>query len=710
MSLKARKLASFVTCFILLMFLCAFVASANELEEPRAVQGVLDTSQYDYIKRGTVQLNGDWEFYWSQLLTPESFRMDQPVLAHYFPVPGAWKNEAVDGLHMSNFGYATYRLIIRLSRESSERKMAIYMPSVATSYKLWVNGRLSAENGVVGKTRQDMVPKNYRKVAYFEPGGSEVELVIQVANYAQRKGGLWESIRFGTADQIAYAREKNIAFQMFVIGGLCIMGIYHLGIYLFRRKNKAPLFFGAVCLTIALRTMVLGETLLVRLIPALDWELVVKVEYITGMMSLPFFLFYCYYQYPQEIRKKWTTVSCVIVAGYCTTVLFTQARIYTYIMPSFELFAIAMLLYMIYGFIMATIRKRDGALLNFIALVVFFATVVNDTLFYNHVIHSNEMIPFGLLSYLFMQSIHLSTKFSRAFIQSERLSEELRELNVSLERKVRERTFELELSNETLQRVNNELGLMESSRRTLLSNISHELRTPLTSIQGYVKALLDGVIKENWLKYLELIYQKTQLLDHIFRDLLELSKLEARKTEFRYQLMPVKTLIFSLFEKYEWDVRSKGLNVEMDEMIESPAGYMSLVEVDPVRIEQVFANFMMNAKKFTPAGGSVRVHAELIEKRQGAYHFIVHVTDSGPGIVEEETGLVFDRFYRGKHTRKAHSGGVGLGLAISKEIIEYHNGQIGVESQPGIGSTFYFSLPVMLISLDSDADGREIAG
>lgn len=703
MRFKARRMISLVAGFLLLVLLNAAVVSAGGNEPPRAVQGLVDASLYDY-DRGMIRLNGEWEFYWSQLLDPESFHEGRPGQAMYLPVPKSWEDKTFGGQSMSNYGYATYRLTVRLDEQSSGRQMGIYMPSVATSYKLWINGRLRAENGIVGRTPEEMVPKNYRKAIYFEPEGRDVELIIQVANFVQRKGGLWETIRLGTAEQIAYERDKNIVTQMFVIGSLTIMGLYHFGIYLFRRKDKSSLYFGAVCLSVALRAFVLGETLLVRLLPGLDWELVVKVEYWAGALTLPFFLFYCYHQYPQELRKSWIGAASILAVVCCLIVLFTKARTYTYLMPYYSIFFLLMLLYATYGLFMAAMRRRDGAKLNFVALLIFFATVLNDILFYNHLIYSNEMISFGLLLYLFVQSFLLSTTFSRAFIHSERLSEELLELNESLEEKVRERTVELEVSNGKLQKANHEMALMESSRRSLLSNISHELRTPLTSIQGYVQALLDGVIQENRTKYLELINQKAQLLDHIFRDLLELSKLEARKIEFQYKPLPAKALVRRLFDKYEWDVRSKGLHVEIVEPVEPVPGYRSMVKADFVRLEQVFANLLSNAVKFTPAGGSVCVHSVLAEQTPNEYRLVVNVTDTGPGIAEEEAGLVFDRFYRGKNHRKAQAGGVGLGLSISKEIIDYHKGNIGVESRPGAGSTFYFALPVTFVSVDSDSD------
>lgn len=699
MKFSGKALALLISCLsFILLFAPTALAAVNE--PPRAVHGVLDASKYDFDSRNAIPLNGEWEFYWSMLLNPDTFANGaNPHGVRFMQVPDTWKTAAADGLQMSNMGYATYRLTIRMNPENVGKQMAVYMPSVATSYKLWVNGRLSASNGVVAAERQDMIPKNYRKVVYFNADRDVTELIVQVSNFVQRKGGLWEAIRFGTAEQIAYEREKNIVVEIFIIGCLCTMGFYHLGLFLIRKRDRAPLYFGALCLAFALRTSVLGETLAVRLMPTLDWESVVKVEYISAMISLPLYMYFCYLQYSQEMQRRWSNLAFAVAGICCLFVLLAKARFYTYIMLPFQLFAVVMLIYVVWVFILALIRKRDGAVRNFIAFMVFFATIINDILYYNHLSHTNGLILFGLLFYLFVQSINLSSQFSRSFAHSEKLSKQLRELNDTLEWKVKERTAALEHSNESLQKAYHDMTLLESSRRSLLSNISHELKTPLTSILGYTKALLDGVITDNVPKYLELIYQKAKILEHTFQDLLELSKLESRKIEFHYETIPAKDLLHRMFEKYEWDVRSKGLSVKMNELIEPFTDQEAMVEVDPYRIEQVFANLMINAKKFTPQGGSIVVDPLVSKDHKGVFRLTVNVADSGPGIPEDEILLVFDRFYKGKHSRKIQAEGTGLGLAISKEIIDYHRGRIGVDSHLGAGSTFYFSLPVTLAPL-----------
>ncbi|UUZ81437.1 hypothetical protein LJK88_43455 [Paenibacillus sp. P26] len=589
--------------FITLFHLIAAPAASASEPSPKAVSGVLDLSSWNSSRDGDVSLDGQWEFYWSKLLIPEDFRrIGSHPGPQYIAVPSVWTSFTSDGKHLPGDGYATYRLTIKRNAGGGGEQMALYIPSVATSYRLWINGQLSAGNGTVGTDKATMVPKNVPKVVYFTPSGDDIELVIQVSNFVQRKAGLWESFKLGTAESIGYEREKNILREMFLAGGLFLMGIFYLCFYFSRRAERAFFFFSATCLMLSIRTTMLGETLAVRMFPAMSWESAVKIEYVTGMLTLPCFLWYGYCCFPNEMRSGWVKLSSLLTAGYILLVLSTQASTYTYFMPSFEILAILVLLYMVYVLIMAVVRRKDGALLHGIALLFFFAAVVNDTLYYNHILHTGDMIPYGIFCFLFLLGLHLARRFSRSLTYTERLTVELQELNESLENKVRERTAELEHFNRRLQQANESISLMDSSRRSLLSNITHELRTPLTLIQGYAEALSEGVIRGDRSRYFTLILQKAKLLDHIFNDLIELSRLEARQIQFHFEPYPAVQPLQHLFDKYEMDLKEKELQVSLCNLPDPEESRPIRVHVDALRIEQVFANFMMNAQKYTPAG------------------------------------------------------------------------------------------------------------
>ncbi|NQX57830.1 AAA family ATPase [Paenibacillus qinlingensis] len=244
-----------------------------------------------------------------------------------------------------------------------------------------------------------------------------------------------------------------------------------------------------------------------------------------------------------------------------------------------------------------------------------------------------------------------------------------------LESKVKERT--------------NELILMETSRRDLLSNISHDLGTPLTSIQGYVEAILDDVIQEpeEQKKYLSVVHMRIVGIQRLITDLYQLSRLETKQFHFQLASTSCMTMIRQLFAKYELDTQNAGIAYTLN-MAQMNAQDMLTVDVD--RIEQVYANIIYNAIKFSTRGCSIQVQAQI---RDQPRELVVRVSDTGVGISEEDLPHIFERFYKVSKSR-SNSGGSGLGLAIAKEIVQYHGGQIWAESRLGQGCSISFSLPL----------------
>jgi signal transduction histidine kinase len=213
----------------------------------------------------------------------------------------------------------------------------------------------------------------------------------------------------------------------------------------------------------------------------------------------------------------------------------------------------------------------------------------------------------------------------------------------------------------------------------------------MTLIQGYVEALLDGVTNDpdQQKKYLKLIHSRALGLNRLIADLFELSKLEARQIGFHLKEVSIRRLIEYVNGRYETEVAGAGLRytLHMDQL----EGYEQCVlRIDIDRIDQVLTNIIYNAIKHTPAGGDIR----LIFRMDGRQRLQVEIADTGGGIEPGDIPYVFERFYKKDKSRNTFGRGSGLGLAIAKEIIEFHGGQIGVKSEAGKGSTFYFKLPV----------------
>jgi len=284
----------------------------------------------------------------------------------------------------------------------------------------------------------------------------------------------------------------------------------------------------------------------------------------------------------------------------------------------------------------------------------------------------------------------------------------------TLEALVSERTRELEASNGTLQETNAKLQHSEMLRRQMISDISHDLRTPLTSIQGYLEAVLEGVVTQADLpKYLGIARDKTLQINRLIQDLFDLSTFDEKYGFLQKEMVSLLDLAHSIGRKYEFDVRRAGLqfHLELDEMLQTLDG-MDLddflpesevfVHIDVRRVDQVFGNLIGNAIRHTHPGGHISLQVKLCSNRTTYYteagqtptHALLSVRDTGTGIKEDDLPYVFERFYKADRSRTKDTSGSGLGLAISRAIIEGHDGAIWVESKAGKGTTFFVLLPV----------------
>jgi CheY-like chemotaxis protein/two-component sensor histidine kinase len=222
--------------------------------------------------------------------------------------------------------------------------------------------------------------------------------------------------------------------------------------------------------------------------------------------------------------------------------------------------------------------------------------------------------------------------------------------------------------------------------------MSHELRTPLNSIIGFARVILkgiDGPITELQQQDLTAIFNSGQHLLGLINDILDLSRIEAGKMELTFDEVNISDLISSVMSTAVGLVKDKPIQLRS-----ALAEDLPLVRADAMRIRQVLINFLSNAAKFTEEGEIlVTAHVEKTEKGQDAVR--VSVVDTGPGISEEDQAKLFQPFSQVDASLTRRVGGSGLGLSICHHLIQMHNGQIGIQSAPGKGSTFYFSIPVV---------------
>ena len=231
------------------------------------------------------------------------------------------------------------------------------------------------------------------------------------------------------------------------------------------------------------------------------------------------------------------------------------------------------------------------------------------------------------------------------------------------------------------------LKMVNQVRANFVSMVSHELRTPLNSVHGFIDLLLQGHMGElapEQQQYLSYAQEGVQQLISIVEDILLMTRSDSGQFEIKQQEVNALTLVKQVTSSLQIQARKAEVALHYD--IPTPA---PLLFADPQRMKQVLSNLITNGIKFTPPGGTVTIRVHPYDER----FVMFSVSDTGYGILTEDQGHIFERFYQSNHSQQSKMGGYGLGLPIAKLIVEQHEGSIDFDSTPGKGSTFYFTVP-----------------
>lgn len=224
---------------------------------------------------------------------------------------------------------------------------------------------------------------------------------------------------------------------------------------------------------------------------------------------------------------------------------------------------------------------------------------------------------------------------------------------------------------------------IETMRRDFIAGISHELRTPLTSILGFVQGIQDGLVPKSEIPgALNIIQDETRRMISLTGEILDLVKLESGTSELYLERFRVFEALAFIIGSLHVNEKKPGLTVEML----CPEGLT--IRADADRFRQIMLNLLSNAIKYTDAPGQI-----MVEVKRQEHGVKISVADTGCGIEAAELPFVFERFYRTDKSRHSSTGGAGLGLNLAKAMIEQHGGTIGIESEVGVGTKIWFTLP-----------------
>jgi PAS domain S-box-containing protein len=460
--------ATFFVICIFFLFSCEF--PINGKARPTAEKGVLDLRDWDFEKDGNVNLDGEWSFYWNQLLEPPDFKPGQtPDSINFINLPRRWNDVILNGKKLPGQGYATFRLQIKVNPQ--DKHFALKTLDMATSYKMWANNNLLLSNGRVGKTRQTSTAQFLPKVTTLSKDSTDYYLTLQVSNFSHKKGGVWEPINFGLESKIRNSRIQNMAFEIFLVGSLLIMALYHLSLFILRTKDLSTLYLSFMCFLVSIRTFLVDERFLIWLFPKFNWEWSQKIEYLSFYLAVPasyLFLSSLFSEFSKKIGRIISLLS--ILASVFT--LATPVIIFSYAMVYYQWMLVILCVYVPYVLIRAILKKREGAGLIIIGIAVLAVSVFFEILAENELVFDINLTPLGLFFFILIQAIIISIRYSKAFSLTEALSD-------NLEEQVERKTTEISMLYQAFEQNANTIIITD-----LNGNIEY-VNSAFTTLSGY---------------------------------------------------------------------------------------------------------------------------------------------------------------------------------------------------------------------------------
>ena len=667
----------------LLAVLAVPLAGCQRRAVPHAQDGVLDLRGTDLAAR-PIKLSGAWELYGGVMHPPARFLPAAPGdTADRLAPDQSWvPHRLPDGRMLGELGAATLRLRVLLPEAAADADappIALKVTTRGRAYRLYArdaSGRALCPPLAAGALSLDRAQLRGTKLTQIAallapapaPQPTVLELTLHLGNtYAPRRADEM-AVLLGSEPALREGDSAEQQIQLLLIGSSLVIGLYHLSMFLVRRGERAPLFFGLFCLSLAARQFVFygfpEQLTRATLPPGVAWDRQLRVEFCCLFWAVPLFCLYLRALFPEDFSPRVLRAILLVATAFSLVVLWpqplAQAR---WTVTVYEVLTALTGLYTVWG--MARVLRRGAArdqqTARFIAAgtLLLVLAAVNDILRNKGLLRTVTLESYGMFAFIFCQAFVLAVNNARARLSAERLAAELDQKNAALSR-------------------------LDQMKDEFLANTSHELRTPLSGMLGLAEGLLAGErLSARAREHLRLIVASGRRLGNLVNDILDFAKLRYDHVKLQSRpvdLRAVVDLVLAMARPL-----AAGKKLELTSELPAPTPE---VLADENRCQQILTNLVGNAVKFTPEG-RVTVTAEVRGTR-----LAVTVSDTGIGIPAAEHARIFDAFSQVDGSAERAAGGTGLGLTITRKLVELHGGEIAVRSVPGQGSHFTFTLPL----------------
>ena len=383
--------------------------------QPIAQNGILDLSEVELKNKEPFKLLGEWKFYWMKTVEPDTELLGQnPIISKQ---PSPWNQLTGNGM-----GYGTYELIIKVPKK--EQELALKILYINSTYKLYINKLLIREVGRYSETLEEEIQDLKPDITRFKQNSSgEIHILLQVSNYASYRGGITSTIKFGSYDKMRDDKENSIAQDLVIFGSLVFIGFYHLGFYLFRKRDSSTIFFSFFCIAMGIRILLTGESgFIYTKFQFMDWVQWIKMNFGSLYCILLFFTLFLKRTFFMEFPKVFFLPISITLSILIIMVPFVKVYTLGMMINFTYIIIVLILLNSIYTIIKAIINKRIGASLYLIGFFMLSTTAINDLLNDMRFINTGLYLPIGTLFFVISYAFTISMRFSIAYNQVEELS------------------------------------------------------------------------------------------------------------------------------------------------------------------------------------------------------------------------------------------------------------------------------------------------
>lgn len=648
---------------LILLCLTAVSCGGNAAPSPpQAVNGVIDLANWDFEKDGPVRLQGEWKFIWDDWQEDFTNPGFDDSGWKTLTVPKLWNEEIPPG---KEFGYGCLRLTIR---HVSGNDIGLLLQNAYSSYVMYANGRPILKAGRVGATRETTVAHMITHIASVPESGTIV-LAWHVANFDQFYAGILTHPLLGPKQALNSAVTAAVSFDMFIMGIILMMGLYHFMLWFMRRDDKTNIFFVLFSLMILLRGIT-ANFYPENIFPNLSiHQLNIKLYIITVGLAWIFFYFFLRELFPGETSKKVALPMLVICAAALLFVAVTPVWVFTTVYLVYALLLFIGVGYSLFIVILAIIRKREGSVWLLVGVGILCIASVNDVIHYYIPNVSVFLIQNALVGFIFIKSIVLSQRYASALRTAEYLTSHLHK--------------EVAIKTQTIEKQNEKLRELDREKTDYLMNISHEIKTPLTLISNY----LDKYIKEKGVnRDSEIIRSNMTKLTADVVNFMDFEKLNHNMVFYNHgQIICLSDVLRDIVDLFKETAKRKKIALRAD--IKKNLH----IQADPSAIERIVNNLIDNGMKYSKeTGGEIRITLSAADSLAR-----LTIQDTGIGIQEKNLEKIFRPYYQISHAKR-NIQGLGMGLPIVKRIVEALGGAIGIESVQDEGTTVSASFPLAM--------------